>query len=320
MDRDMNHDMDHDVEAAAMDAYSQIVSTVAATVLPSVASLSVRSRRGEGAGSGVVFTADGFMLTSAHVVASADGGGAEFSSGLQTRFDIVGADPLADLAVLRIRNRDAPPANLGDADALRIGQLVIAVGNPMGLAGSVTAGVVSALGRSLPVRDGRHVRLIDDVIQTDAALNPGNSGGALAESTGKVIGINTAVAGFGLGLAVPINSTTRQIISELISSGRVRRAWLGVAGLPIPLPPPLAERLDQRRGLRLIEVVPGSPAAAAGLYLGDVMLNAGGRAVQGVQDVQRLMLGRAIGTRLPITVLRRGALVDVVAVPAPLSD
>jgi S1-C subfamily serine protease len=312
--------MDRDVEAAAMDAYSQIVSTVAATILPSVASLVVRSRRGEGAGSGVVFTADGFMLTSAHVVASADGGTAEFTSGLSTRFDIVGADPLADLAVLRTRDRSVTSATLGDADSLRIGQLVIAVGNPMGLAGSVTAGVVSALGRSLPVRDGRHVRLIDDVIQTDAALNPGNSGGALAESTGKVIGINTAVAGFGLGLAVPINSTTRQIISELMSTGKVRRAWLGVAGMPVPLPPPIAERTGQRKGLRLVEVVPGSPAAQAGLFLGDVMLNAGGRPVQGVQDIQRLMLGRAIGTRLPITVLRRGALVDVVAVPAPLSD
>jgi S1-C subfamily serine protease len=312
--------MDRETETAAMDAYSQIVSTVAATVLPSVASLSVRSRRGEGAGSGVAFTEDGFMLTSAHVVASADGGTAEFSSGTQTRFDVIGADPLADLAVLRTQDHSAPPARLGDADTLRIGQLVIAIGNPMGLAGSVTAGVVSALGRSLPVRDGRHVRLIDDVIQTDAALNPGNSGGALAESTGRVIGINTAVAGFGLGLAVPINDTTRQIIYELMSTGRVRRAWLGVAGMPVPLPPQLAERLGQKRGLRLVEVVPGSPAAGAGLFLGDVMLNAGGKPVHGVQDIQRLMLGRAIGTRLPITVLRRGALVDVVAVPAPLTD
>src|SRR6266545_60014 len=287
---------------------------------PSAASLTVRSRRGEGAGSGVVFTSDGFMLTSAHVVASADGGSAEFSSGLQTRFDVVGADPLADLAVLRTHDPGVTPATLGDADTLRIGQLVIAVGNPMGLSGSVTAGVVSALGRSLPVRDGRHVRLIDDVIQTDAALNPGNSGGALAESTGKVVGINTAVAGFGLGLAVPINGTTRQIISELMSTGKVRRAWLGVAGMPVPLPQPFADRFQQRKGLRLVEVVPGSPAAQAGLFLGDVMLHAGGQSVQSVQDVQRLMLGQAIGTRLSITVLRRGALVDVIAVPAPLTD
>jgi S1-C subfamily serine protease len=305
-------------ENAALDAYSRLVSDVAATVLPSVGSLTVRSRRGEGAGSGVVFTADGFVLTSAHVVSGATGGTAEFTSGEESRFDVVGADPLADLAVLRVTGPDVRPAVLGDADGLRIGQLVIAVGNPMGLAGSVTAGVVSALGRSLPVRDGRHVRLIDDVIQTDAALNPGNSGGALADSAGRVVGINTAVAGFGLGLAVPINSTTRQIIYELVSTGRVRRAWLGVAGAPAPLPPHLAERIGQRRGLRLVEVVPGSPAAAAGLFLGDIMLTAGGKPVKGVQDVQKLMLGPAIGARLPITVLRRGALVDVVAVPAPL--
>jgi S1-C subfamily serine protease len=302
----------------ALDAYSRAVSGVAATVLPSVASLAVTTPRGQGAGSGVLFTADGFMLTSAHVVAEASGGDAEFTSGDEAHFEVVGADPLADLAVLRVPGSPDTPATLGDADSLRIGQLVIAVGNPMGLAGSVTAGVVSALGRSLPVRSGRHVRLIDDVIQTDAALNPGNSGGALADSAGRVVGVNTAVAGFGLGLAVPINSTTRYIISELMSEGRVRRAGLGVAGAPAPLPPHLADRLEQRRGLRLVEVVPGSPAALAGLFLGDVMITAGGRPVRGVQDVQRLMLGPAIGTRLPITVLRRGALVDVVAVPEPL--
>jgi S1-C subfamily serine protease len=260
------------------------------------------------------------LLTSAHVVASAQSGLAEFSDGNESRFDVVGSDPLADLAVLRVRDGGAPPATLGDADTLRIGQLVVAVGNPLGLAGSVTAGVVSALGRSLPVADGHRARMIDDVIQTDAALNPGNSGGALADAKGRVVGINTAVAGIGLGLAVPINTTTRSIISELISTGRVRRAWLGVAGAPAPLPPPMAKRLKQRRGLRLLEVVPGSPAARSGLFLGDIIVSAGGKPVQGVQDVQRLMLGSAIGARLPITVLRRGAFVDVVAVPAPLGS
>ncbi|MFB9184526.1 S1C family serine protease [Dactylosporangium sucinum] len=308
-----------DPEIDALDAYSRVVSSVAASLLPSVASLTVRSRRGEGAGSAVVYTPDGFVLTSAHVVAGADGGLAEFTNGTQTRFDVVGADPLADLAVLRIREPGVPPAALGNADDLRIGQLVVAVGNPLGLAGSVTAGVVSALGRSLPVRDGQHVRLIDDVIQTDAALNPGNSGGALADSTGKVVGINTAVAGIGLGLAVPINANTRLIMSELMSTGRVRRAWLGVAGAPVALAQPLAARIGQKKGLRLVEVVPGSPAGQAGLYVGDVMLSAGGRPITGVQDVQRLMLGPAIGTRLPITVLRKDALVDVVAVPEPLA-
>jgi S1-C subfamily serine protease len=301
-----------------LDAYSQAVTAVAAKILPSVAALAVRTPRGGGAGSGVVFTEDGFLLTSAHVVSGANGGVAEFGDGTEAKFDIVGADPLADLAVLRARSASAPPAALGDADKLRIGQLVVAVGNPLGLAGSVTAGVVSGLGRSIPARTGRHVRLIDDVIQTDAALNPGNSGGALATSDGLVIGINTAVAGYGLGLAVPINSTTRQIISELLSTGRVRRAWLGVAGAPTPLPPPVATRLGQRVGLRVAEVVPGSPAGVAGLYLGDIIITAGGRPVESVQALQRLMLGPAIGTRLPITVLRRGALVDVVAVPAEL--
>lgn len=304
---------------APLDAYSQVVTTVAAAVLPTVASLTVRTARGEGAGSGVLFTADGFMLTSSHVVSGGAGGTAEFTDGSETRFDVVGADPLADLAVIRVADAGAGrPATLGDADTLRIGQLVVAVGNPMGLAGSVTAGVVSALGRSLPVRDGRRTRLIDDVIQTDAALNPGNSGGALADAGARVVGVNTAVAGIGLGLAVPINATTRAIISELISTGRVRRAWLGVAGIPVPLSPNLARRFGQRRGLRLVEVVPASPAGEAGLYVGDVLISAGGRPVQATQDVQKLMLGKAIGSRLPMTVLRRDALVDVVAVPTPL--
>jgi S1-C subfamily serine protease len=310
--------MESGSEERALDAYSRVVTTVAAKLLPSVAALSVRTMRGAGAGSAVTFTDDGFLLTSAHVVAGAGGGTATFSDGVEARFDLVGADPLSDLAVLRARAASAPPAPLGDADGLRIGQLVVAVGNPLGLAGSVTAGVVSGLGRSIPARDGRNMRLIDDVIQTDAALNPGNSGGALADSAGRVIGVNTAVAGYGLGLAVPINSTTRQIIGELVSTGKVRRAWLGVAGLPVPLPPPLAERLGQRTGLRVVEVVPGSPAGVAGIYLGDIVVSAAGQPVQSVQALQRLMLGPAIGTRLQLTLLRRGALVDVIAVPAPL--
>ena len=302
----------------ALDAYSRVVSGVASRILPSVVSVRIDSPRG-GAGSAVVFTPDGFLLTSAHVVDRVTGGTAAFADGAEASFEVVGADPLSDLAVLRTRGGVAEPATLGDADTLRIGQLVVAVGNPMGLAGSVTAGVVSGLGRSLPARQGRHVRLIDDVIQTDAALNPGNSGGALATANGEVVGVNTAVAGYGLGLAVPVNSVTRQIITELLSSGRVRRAWLGVAGMPVPLPPAVAERRGQRTGLRVVEVVPGSPAGQAGVYLGDVIVSAGDRDVKGVQDLQRLMLSRAIGTRLPITVLRRNAYVDVVAVPEELA-
>ncbi len=306
------------VEHEALDAYSRVVTGVAAGLLPSVAALAVRTPRGGGAGSAVTFTDDGFLLTNAHVVAGSSGGTATFADGTETTFDVVGADALSDLAVVRVHHPGAPAAPLGDADTLRIGQLVVAVGNPMGLAGSVTAGVVSGLGRSLPARDGRRVRIIDNVIQTDAALNPGNSGGALADSTGTVVGINTAVAGYGLGLAVPVNTTTRQIIGELLADGRVRRAWLGVAGMPTPLPPPLATRLGQRLGLRVVEVVPGSPAGSAGIYLGDILISAGGRPIESVQALQRLMLGPAIGTNLPITLLRRNAFVDVVTVPAEL--
>jgi S1-C subfamily serine protease len=307
------------VETEALDAYSRVVTGVATSLLRSVAALSVRTPRGAGAGSAVTFTDDGFLLTNAHVIAGANGGVAAFADGTETKFDVVGADALSDLAVVRVQNSGAPAAPLGDADKLRIGQLVVAVGNPMGLAGSVTAGVVSGLGRSLPARDGRRVRIIDSVIQTDAALNPGNSGGALAESTGTVVGINTAVAGYGLGLAVPVNITTRHIIGELLANGRVRRAWLGVAGMPVPLSPQVAERLGQKLGLRVVEVVPGSPAGIAGIYLGDILLTAGGRPIESVQALQRLMLGPAIGTNLPVTVLRKNALVDVVTIPTELS-
>ena len=298
----------------ALDAYSRVVTGVAEAVRPAVAALRVRGPRGAGSGSGVVFTADGFIVTSAHVLGGARRGQAAFLDGTETEVDVVGADPLADLAVLRARGATPAAATLGDADRLRVGQLVVAVGNPFGLAGTVTAGVVSALGRAFPARSGQTVRMIDDVIQTDAALNPGNSGGALADAAARVVGIATAVAGVGLGLAVPVNGTTRRILTELMATGRVRRAWLGVAGAPAPLPPQVAERLGRRFGLRVSEVVPGSPAGQAGLYVGDVILSAGARPITGAQDLQRLMLGDAVGTRFPVTVLRHGALVDVIAV------
>ncbi|MGH8970584.1 MAG: S1C family serine protease [Actinomycetes bacterium] len=302
----------------AQDAYSRVVTSVAAALRPSVLSVLVRSRRGEGAGSAVAFTGDGLLLTSAHVVHGVGGGGVTSGTGEEAPFEVVGADRLSDLAVLRTRGGLAPPAELGDADRLQVGQLVVAVGNPLGLAGSVTAGVVSALGRSLPTRAGRGIRLIDDVIQTDAALNPGNSGGALGDATAQVVGVNTAVAGIGLGLAVPVNGTTRRILSELIATGGVRRAWLGVGGATVPLPPAMAERLGRRTGLRVSEVVPGSPAADAGIYLGDVVIAAGTAPIGTAQDLQRLMLGTEVGRRFPVTLLRRGALVDVVAELAEL--
>jgi S1-C subfamily serine protease len=231
-----------DVEPA-LDAYSRIVTAVATDLMPHVAALEVTGRDGRsGAGSAVVFTADGLLLTNAHVVSRAARGRAVFSDGTEADVDVVGADPLSDLAVVRARTATPPPATLGDAGTLRVGQLVVAVGTPLGLAGSVTAGVVSGLGRSLPTRNGRTARVVEDVIQTDAALNPGNSGGALADSSSRVVGINTAVAGWGLGLAVPINDTSRRIIGSLIADGRVRRAYLGLVSTPAPLPAALAQR------------------------------------------------------------------------------
>jgi S1-C subfamily serine protease len=299
-----------------LDAYSQIVSGVAARLTPKVASLRVprRGGTGESLGSGVVFTGDGFLLTNAHVVGQATSGSASFSDGTSAPFNVVGADPLSDLAVLRASGATPEPAELGEADQLVVGQLVVAVGNPLGLAGSVTAGVVSALGRSLPARG----RVIEDVIQTDAALNPGNSGGALADANARVIGINTAVAGVGLGLAVPVNDTTRRIISALMADGRVRRAYLGLAMMPGPVPAAWRERLGRKTGLRIAEVVTGGPANRAGLRQGDLLLTVAGHPVAASQDLQRLMFSEAIGKPLAITVMRNGALVDVIAEPSEL--
>jgi S1-C subfamily serine protease len=285
-----------------------------------VAALQVTGPDGRGgAGSAVVFTGDGLLLTNAHVVARARTGRAVFSDGTEADVDVIGADPLSDLAVVRARTATPPPAVLGDAATLAVGQLVVAVGNPLGLAGSVTAGVVSGLGRSLPTRDGRTARVVEDVIQTDAALNPGNSGGALADSASRVVGINTAVAGWGLGLAVPVNDTSRRIIGSLIADGRVRRAYLGLVSTPAPLPAGLAARTGRRRGLRVVDVVPGAPADRAGLKPGDLVLEAGRRPVADAQSLQRLLFADAIGRELPVTVHRMGAMVDVITVPTELT-
>src|SRR5215472_9697660 len=306
-----------------LDSYSQVVTSVAAELTPKVASLRVAQggshRPGESLGSAVAYTTDGFLLTNAHVVGKATGGTALFSDGTSSPFAVVGADPLSDLAVVRAGSGAPPPAVLGEADDLVVGQLVVAVGIPLGLAGSVTAGVVSALGRSLPTRSGAAARLIEDVIQTDASLNPGNSGGALADARSRVVGINTAVAGIGLGLAIPINSTSRKIIAALMQYGRVRRAFLGIVSAPTPLPAWLHERVGSKEGLRVADLVPDGPAARAGLRAGDILVSAAGRAVTTAQDLQRLMFGEAIGRPLEITVLRNGALVDVIAQPSELA-
>src|ERR1700683_2507306 len=255
-------------EIAALDAYSQVVVSIAEQLTPRVAAVQVSQRRRDGsiaggAGSAVVFTNDGFLLTNAHVVGKAEAGQAAFGDGTIVPFHVVGSDPLSDLAVIRADGATPAPAKLGEASQLRVGQLVVAVGNPLGLCGTVTAGVVSALGRSLPTRAGENVRIVDDVIQTDAALNPGNSGGALVVASGQVVGINTAVAGVGGGLGLPLHGLTRQIVATLMAEGRARRASLGLAGTPAALPPPVALRLDQKIGMRIEQVVSEGPAAKA---------------------------------------------------------
>lgn len=308
----------------ALDAYSSVVSAVAEILTPRVAAIrvrrQVRGRITESAGSGVVLTAEGHLITNAHVVGAGDDGEASFSDGTTARLHVVGRDPLSDLAVLRADRPVPQPPEFGDADRLKVGSLVVAVGNPLGLAGSVTAGVVSALGRAMPARTRTATRIIENVIQTDAALNPGSSGGALGDSRGRVVGINTAVAGVGLGLAVPINATTQRIISSLLHDGRVRRAYLGLVTSPAPLPSTWAERTGARTGLRVVEVVAGSAAESAGLRAGDVILAVDVTPLQDAQSLQRLLFEEAIGARLEITVLRNGALVDVVAVPSELTS
>jgi S1-C subfamily serine protease len=306
----------------ALDAYSRVVSGVAQALLPRVAAIRLQrhGRSGEASGSAVVLTGEGHLLTNAHVVGDAQAGEATFADGRVARLEVVGRDPLADLAVVRADRQTVDPPEYRDVDGLMIGTLVVAVGNPLGLAGSVSAGVVSGLGRALPVRTRTATRIIEDVIQTDAALNPGSSGGALADSLGRVVGINTAVAGAGLGLAVPINATTRRIIHDLLRDGRVRRAYLGLVTTPAPLVPQWADRTGQATALRVVEVVTGSPAASSGLRAGDLVLAVDGTPLGDAQSLQRLLFGESVGTRMEITVLRNGALVDAVAVPAELPD
>jgi S1-C subfamily serine protease len=308
-------------EEAALDAYSATVSRVAEKLLPVVASLRVGrsdSRRPQGSGSGVAVSRDGLLVTSAHVVEGITRGVAAFADGGEFDMEVMGSDPLSDLALVRARATELQPVDVGDADHLRVGQLVVAVGNPMGYAGSVTAGVVSGLGRSLPTRWGSSRRIVENVIQTDAALNPGNSGGALADSRARLVGINTAVAGVGLGLAVPLDGTTRRILNALNREGRVRRGYLGIAGGSQPLPTAAAERLSRKGAIGVMEVVEGSPAAKAGLRTGDLIVEVGGQPVSKAKDLQGHMIGAAIGRPLEIELLREGRLVRLTAVPQEL--
>jgi S1-C subfamily serine protease len=315
-------------EVEALDAYSSVVTAVAELLIPSVASLKVMEdvrggRRPRGAGSAVMLTPDGFMLTSAHVVSGARGGVATFSEGSELGFEVTGSDPLSDLAVIRVAGSTALPAVLGDADRLKVGQLVVAVGNPLGFGGSVSAGVVSALGRSFVTQSGRNARVVDNVIQTDAALHPGNSGGALSDNLGRVVGINTAVVGpgigQGLGLAVPINSVTRKLVGSLMSEGRVRRAYLGIAGGPRPLPPRAAREVGRDRGLEVVQVVPGSPADRAGIRREDLVLAVDGEPVADGGDLQKMMTVDFIGRPVRLTLFRGGRILDVTVTPAELA-
>ncbi len=312
-----------DVEAEALDAYSAVVTSVAERLLGSVASLRTNRRvpggyQAQGSGSAVVLTPDGFLITSAHVVEGAERGRASLADGRELRFEVVGRDPLSDLAVIRASEADLEPVSLGNADRLRVGQLVVAAGNPMGLAGSVTAGVVSALGRSFPTRDGGASRLVENVIQTDAALNPGNSGGALVDGHGRMVGVNTAVAGVGLGLAVPINSTTRKIIAALMQEGRFRRAYIGIAGGRRPLPPRVAAVLDRKGAVEVVEVMRDSPAARAGLRREDLIVDLGGSPVVDAGDLQRLMVTEVIGQPVTVRAFRGGELLELTVVPEEL--
>lgn len=314
-------------EEQALDAYSRVTTSVAEKLIPSVTNLRVTRRarggQGEGGGSGVVITPDGFILTSAHVVVGTDRGVASFVDGREFDIEIIGVDPLSDLAVVRSSGSGFVPAALGDATRLKVGQLVVAIGNPLGFAGSVTAGVVSALGRSLPTRAGSATRVVENVIQTDAALHPGNSGGALADSGGRVIGINTAVVGpgfgQGLGLAVPINRTTRRIVVALMTEGRFRRAYIGIAGGPRPLPPRLARQVGRDQGIEVVQVVEGSPAARAGIRAEDLILEVDGLAMRTMEDLQRLMVSDAIGVRAPVVLYRAGQTLTVHLTPDELT-
>src|SRR5205809_1702524 len=309
-------------EREALDSYSATIVAVAERVLPTVASLRVHRAgvRDGGAGSGVVITPDGYIVTSAHVVAQSRTATAAFIDGSEYELDVVGADALSDLAIGRAHAATLQPIEVGDADNRRVGQLVVAIGNPMGFSGSVTSGVVSGLGRSLATADGNgHRRFVEDVIQTDAALNPGNSGGALADWKARLIGVNTAVAGMGLGLAVPINPTTQAILSALMRNGRVRRAFLGIAGGTRALPPAMAKRLGRKAGVEVQEVVSGSPAAAANLQSGDIIVSVGEVAVAKAGDLQRLMVEARIGSKLPVTLSRGDRLVTIDVVPTELT-
>ncbi len=310
-------------EDEALDAYSRVVSSVATKVTPSVVKIDVaRARPGrpavpdEGSGSGFFFTPDGFLLTNSHVASGASRLEVTLTDGRRLFGHLVGDDPHTDLAVVRVHADDLQAVTLADASKLQVGQLVIAIGNPYGWRGTVTAGVISALGRSLRARSGR---LIDDVIQTDAALNPGNSGGPLCDAHGRVIGVNTAMIGGAQGLCFAISVATAAFVaSRLVRDGRVRRSYIGIGGQTVPIPRRLVRhhQLEQDSGLLIVSVEPGSPAARAGLVDGDIVTGFAGQPVPSIDALVRLLTEERVGVVTALTALRGTGLVELNLVPA----
>ena len=323
------HEADRDDRL--LDAYSAAVTKAVERVSPSVVAIEVKKaagtdnngqparRHGEeraGAGSGFIVTPDGFALTNSHVVHGATELKVMLTDGRRLAAQLVGDDPDTDLAVVRIDATDLMPAELGDSDALRPGQVAIAIGCPLGFQCTVTTGVISALGRSLRALNGR---MMDAIIQTDAALNPGNSGGPLVNTRGEVIGVNTAtiMAAQGLAFAVPVN-TARDVAATLINHGRIRRGFVGFGGQTVPLVRQVVRyyQLPQESGVLVIAVEPESPAQAAGLAEGDIIIRAGEHGATSIEAIQRVLTQATIGMPMPLTVLRGTELVTLTAVPA----
>jgi S1-C subfamily serine protease len=289
----------------ALDPYSARVSHAYETTGPAVVHISAAGERGRGAGSGVIFAPDGYVLTNSHVVSGAKHLSASLTDGRAFDAQLIGDDPATDLAVLRLNATGLPHAAFGSSSALKIGQLVVAIGNPLGFQATVTAGIVSALGRTLRSPSGR---LIESVIQTDAPLNPGNSGGALVDGFGRVVGINTAMIGQAQGLCFAIGvDTAIDVTARLMKDGRVRRARLGLAGQTIPLDSRLARRLHRERDSAVLvaEVIDGGPAVRAGVQAGDLLLSFAGAPVFTIDDLHRLLTAEAAEQDAELVVLRR---------------
>jgi S1-C subfamily serine protease len=307
------------LETELLDAYSQAVIKAVELVSPSVVTVEVGgsdSRRQHGQGSGFVFTPDGLILTNSHVVHGARSHHVSLPDGRRMPAELIGEDPETDLAVLRAPASDLQALKLGDSRAIRVGQLVVAIGNPFGFQATVTAGVISALGRSLRSRTGR---LMDDIIQTDAALNPGNSGGPLVSSRGEVIGVNTAVISGAQGLCFAIAANTAQfVVGRLIRDGRIRRSIVGVAGQNTPLPRQLVRfyALHVSSGILVASIEPNSPASRSGLSEGDIIIGLDGHDVDGIDQLHRLLTEERIGVTTPLTVIRRTEKLEINVTPA----